>query len=462
MRRNAFSRAMVLASAALSAACSDPSTPTVPTTQLASEPSVSLRGSSCRPPTPDNQIPLPIAPPSKRIDLFTPVFSRSTSVTNPLFPISNLSQAILVGAADGEPLRIETTLMPKTLRVRVGNGSVETLASQFVAYVGRRIHEYALDRYAQADDGSVWYFGEDVFNYEDGEIADTEGTWLACKDGPAAMIMAANPRVGDVFRTENAFPIVFEEVTVQIVGQTVQGPRGPVTGAVTMQEMHMDGSLEKKVFAPGYGEFGSGAFPDFEAMALAVPTDALPGGTPSDLRALTSGARRLFQLAAKHDWGAASQLASGMNAAWGRQKTNHVPPLLEPLMTAALTDVTQSVSQQRIAETHQAAVDVLRVGLDLELQFRSRVEIDGERLDLWLRQLVIDAKAHDSAGIASDLAILKWILDRLDNVGSNEAQRDAHDVAQQLSGIGAAVKRGDFKRVVERARRLLDEPDEDD
>jgi hypothetical protein len=120
------------------------------------------------------------------------------------------------------------------------------------------------------------------------------------------------------------------------------------------------------------------------------------------------------------------------------------------------------VSQQRIGETRQAAVDVLRVGLDLELQFRSRVEIDVERLDLWLRQLVIDAKARDKAGIASDLAILKWILDRLDNVGSNEAQRDAHEVAQQLRGIGAAANRGDFERVVERARRLLDEPDEDD
>ncbi len=52
--------------------------------------------------------------------------------------------------------------------------------------------------YAQADDGSVWYFGEDVFDFRDGAIVVTEGTWLAGRDGPAAMIMPADPQVGDV------------------------------------------------------------------------------------------------------------------------------------------------------------------------------------------------------------------------------------------------------------------------
>ena len=63
----------------------------------------------------------------------------------------------------------------------------------------RRAHEeVAYDLYAQADDGSVWYFGEDVFNFADGAIVDTHGTWIAGVDGPAAMIMPADPQVGDV------------------------------------------------------------------------------------------------------------------------------------------------------------------------------------------------------------------------------------------------------------------------
>ena len=56
---------------------------------------------------------------------------------------------------------------------------VETLESQYVAFLDGRLHEVALDWYAQDDGGAVWYFGEDVFNYEDGAVADTGGTWLA-------------------------------------------------------------------------------------------------------------------------------------------------------------------------------------------------------------------------------------------------------------------------------------------
>ena len=40
------------------------------------------------------------------------------------------------------------------------------------------------------------------------------------------MIMPAKPKLGDVFRVENVIGIVFEELTVAKVDQTVQGPHG--------------------------------------------------------------------------------------------------------------------------------------------------------------------------------------------------------------------------------------------
>ena len=43
------------------------------------------------------------------------------------------------------------------------------------------------------------------------------------------------------------------------------------------RELHDDGTYSDKVFAPGYGEFFSGHGSEVEAMALAVPTDALDG-----------------------------------------------------------------------------------------------------------------------------------------------------------------------------------------
>ena len=65
-----------------------------------------------------------------------------------------------------------------------------------------------------------------MFNYEDGVVADTDGTWLAGTDGPPAMIMPADPQVGEVYRPENIPDFVFEEVTVKSVGLTVRRPRG--------------------------------------------------------------------------------------------------------------------------------------------------------------------------------------------------------------------------------------------
>jgi hypothetical protein len=136
-----------------------------------------------------------------------------------------------------------------------------------------------------------WYLGEDVFDYRKGAIAFTEGTWLAGREGPGAMIMPAKPKVGDVYRTENAPGIVFEEVTVSSVSESVPGPRGAVPGAMIASELHSDGTREDKVFAPGYGEFRTAGGGDLEALALAVPTDAREGSMPAELASL-AGAQR--------------------------------------------------------------------------------------------------------------------------------------------------------------------------
>ena len=153
-----------------------------------------------------------------------PTFSNPTEITNPLFPVSDQASVLLLGHVDGKPFRTEVTLLPYTRIVEWEGQRVETLVSQYNAFLGGSIEEVAYDLYAQADDGSVWYFGEDVFDFRDGAIVSTEGTWLAGRDGPAAMIMPGDPKVGDVYRTENAPGFVFEEVTVRSTDQTLDGP----------------------------------------------------------------------------------------------------------------------------------------------------------------------------------------------------------------------------------------------
>jgi hypothetical protein len=247
-----------------------------------------------------------LAPASARVDLKVPTFSHPTRITNPLFPISALTSAVLVGRLKGEPWRAETTLLPFTKTILWDGQPIETLQSQFIAYLDGRIFEVAVDHYAQADDGSVWYLGEDAYTYEHGRPTDTEGTWVAGVNGPPAMIMPAHPRVGQVYRTENIPGLVFEQVTVERVGVTVRGPIGPVAGAMVGRELHMDEArLEDKTFAPGYGEFFSGGGRTFEANALAIPVDASVQPAPASVMALSRDAAQLVDLATTGDWSAA-------------------------------------------------------------------------------------------------------------------------------------------------------------
>jgi hypothetical protein len=349
---------------------------------------------------------------SRRVDLVAPPFSKPTEITNPLFPISELHSAVLNGIVEGKPFRTETTLLPSTAVLEWSDGQcVKTLVSQYLAYLGGRIEEVALDHYAQADDGSVWYLGENVFNYEAGTIADLEGTWLAGDEGPAAMIMPAQPRVGDTYRSENIAGLVFEEVTVKAVDRTVEGPRGNVDGAIEVRELHDDGSTEDKLFAPGYGEFFTGGGGEVEAMALAVPTDALPGGVPDDLSTLVKAARSAYDASSD---GARRRAAHAASTAWRRHRTAaHVPPrLIAPTDRA----VRALGAVRGRAEAQAAALDVEQAGLDLELQWRAPVEIDVSRLDLWLRRLLVDARARDAGAVSGDVSTAEWIRDRV--VGS--------------------------------------------
>jgi hypothetical protein len=339
---------------------------------------------------------LPVAPDSQRVDLVAPPFSNSTDVTNPLFPIARLQSAILNGSEDGEPLKIETTLLPDTRVMEWSPGQcVKTLVSQFVAYRGGRIEEVALDRYAQADDGSVWYLGEDVFNYRDGVIADTEGTWLAGKEGPAAMIMPGRPAVGQVMRPENIPGLVFEQVTVRQVGKTVPGPFGPVAGAIVAGELHDDGTREDKTFAPGYGEFRSADAHDLEALALAVPTDARPGPAPAALRRLWRAARASNVRAVRAAWRARGAVPRRLRA-----PTERAIRALERARPGSL-------------RARAAALALAQAVLDLRLVYEPPVAIDRARFDVWARRVGVDAAARDRAGVLGDVATLEWIRDRI-------------------------------------------------
>jgi hypothetical protein len=357
---------------------------------------------------------LPLAPDSARVDITEPTFSDPTNITNPLFPISDLSSVIFSGVVENKPFHTETTLLPNTRIIEWSEGKqVETRISQYFAYLGGRIEEVALDYYAQADDGSVWYFGEDLFDFDDeGFVDSTEGNWLAGVDGPPAMIMPGNPQVGDVHRAENTPPIAFEEVEITSVDETLDGPTGPVPGGLVGQELHLDGTTSDKNFAPGYGEFYSDHDGEIEALALAVPTDALDGPPPAELATLSTGADDLFDAVRSADWSAASAALEPVAAAWETFSQGEVPPYLATEMSTALDHVAGAIEARDPAKAGTAAIDVAQSAADLRLRHLPPTEIDLARFDLWARQILVDAAAGDVGGVRGDVTTLEFVRDR--------------------------------------------------
>jgi hypothetical protein len=394
---------------------------------------------------------LPVAPTSERVDLALPVFSNPTDVTNPLFPIARQHSVVQLGRVDGKPFRTEVTLLPETRIIEWNGKPVETLVSQYVAFLDGRLHEVAYDFYAQDDSGAVWYFGEDVFNFRNGAIADTHGTWIAGKDGPAAMIMPADPKVGDVYRPENIPGFVFEEVTVKSVDETLRGPLGPIRGGLVVEELHMDGQTEDKTFAPGYGEFLTAGGGDVEAFALGVPTDALSEPPPAELVTLQTGAAAVFDAAGSKDWRTASATVAKMTSAWRTHRTTDVPTMIEARMSGALRTLALGVDARDTTRTRQAAIDVAQPSLDLQLRHRPVAEIDLARFDLWAAQLLVDAAEGDAAAVSGDLFTMDYIRDRIaHSLGASDVTR----VNTRLEQLQAAVGERDLKASAGAARGL--------
>jgi len=396
---------------------------------------------------------IPIAPDSQRVDLATPTFSNPTNITNLLYPYSQTDQIILLGSIDGQPFHVIYTLLPFTRKLDWNGQQVETIVVQYVAQINGRMEEYALDWYAQADDGSVWYFGESVSDYKDGVIYTTDGTWLVGKDGPAAMIMPANPKVGDVFRVENIPGVAFEEITVKATNVTVQGPKGPIAGAMVGQELHMDGSYSNKTFTPGYGEFVTVNGTELETVALAVPIDALSDPAPAELDTLSKGAISIFDAAQAEAWDEAATVLNTMISVWDVYRSGNLPIMLEAQMSDAVNTLAGAVNARQVVETRLAALNVVQGSLDLQLQYRPPAEIDLARFKTLIQQVIVDVEADEPGSVKSDVITLELTRDRFVHTLDSAV---VADINTMLADLQASADNEDLEASAETAAKLYD------
>ncbi len=178
-------------------------------------------------------------------------FSHPREITNSYLPLTTLKQDVLKSGDE----RVERTTKPEVHKAfQIGGQTIDALAVEDREYASGKLAEVTLDYFAQADDGTVYYLGEDVDEYKNDKIVGHSGAWLLGKDTQKpGTLMPAHPKVGDQFRSEDVPKITWEADEVVSVSETVTVPAGIYTNCVKIREKTSDGDIEYKYYAPGVG-----------------------------------------------------------------------------------------------------------------------------------------------------------------------------------------------------------------
>ncbi|MBA2277239.1 MAG: hypothetical protein H0W06_05690 [Chloroflexia bacterium] len=184
-----------------------------------------------------------------------------------------------------------------------------------------------------------------------------------------------------------------------------------------------------------------------------MPTDAVWGPPAAEVETLTTGAANIVAAAESEDWEAMADTAVEMSAAWATYRADDVPDLLEYQMSEALNTLAGAVDARDPAEIRQAAMDVERAGLDLQLRRREPAEIDLARFDLRARQLLVDVEADDPGAVTGDVAALEWIRDR---VAHTLDASTAEQIEAVLGDLRDAADAEDLSAANDAATRLRD------
>ncbi len=133
---------------------------------------------------------------------------------------------------------------------------VECVSVRDVVYLDGEPVEDTIDWYAQDADGNVWYFGEISFNYEDGFVADIEGSWLSGVDGAKpGIVMLGDPTVGTTYRQEWLLGDAEDAATVLATDAQVVIPYGIFDDCLQTADFlpPEPDALEHKFYAEGIG-----------------------------------------------------------------------------------------------------------------------------------------------------------------------------------------------------------------
>ena len=179
----------------------------------------------------------------------------SLNIDNAYFPLPVGRVWVYTGKEQGQTIGLRITVLDETERFYSGQDTIITRVVEELEWEDADgdgvvdddefVIEVSRNYYAQTQDGTVCYFGEDVdiFN-EDGTVTH-EGAWRADDPGNApGIFMPAAPERGMTFQQEVAPGVAEDLATITKVGKTT----------ITVRDFNpLDGSSGTKVYEQGIG-----------------------------------------------------------------------------------------------------------------------------------------------------------------------------------------------------------------
>jgi hypothetical protein len=196
--------------------------------------------------------PAPSGPPTARPGTNAGRGRYAARVDHPLFPLRYGRTLLYEGGKDRIKVRVRRRVRREPVRVAgVRTTAVDVRQWEDGVLVARTTGYYAQDRA-----GNVWQLGERIDAVEDGKVIGLDRQWIAGRKGARrSLVMPAEPRRGQRFRSAQAPGAAPLRSTVVAVDAKVTTPGGRFTGCLKRRDRRQGrGShAEVRVFCANVG-----------------------------------------------------------------------------------------------------------------------------------------------------------------------------------------------------------------
>lgn len=169
-------------------------------------------------------------------------------------------------AYEGEDEELFITVLEATRRIRLPIGgrlrTVRTAVVEEREFEDGEIKEISRNFFAICEKtNDVYYFGEEVDIYEDGEVVSHDGAWLAGRDGALpGIVMPGSFLLGSRYYQEVAPGVALDRAEHTAEGLVVETGAGEFHDCVEVIETSPlePGSESRKLYCPGVGLVADG------------------------------------------------------------------------------------------------------------------------------------------------------------------------------------------------------------